>query len=209
MTIWSSIALFHPNCPFYECQFHSGEHRDWGRKEDWMKLGWGPRAKESWHSSNFSRQMYKNTVVQDFVQEMNSRMLPGFHLALLVLLKRRLSPQHCNQGPWLLILAAEEVQINNHQCLVLGRCVGQRGIQPSLQLLSLSLPLLHLIEGVILFCPFSLEACELCVSIRVEMCLYVPCTQVYTAVMSQRQECLLHSLFNAGLLRLGYASLSV
>lgn len=78
--------------------------------------------------------MYKNNVVLDFVQLMKSRILPGFHLALLVLLKRRLYPQHSNQAPWLLILAAEEVQINNHQRLVLGRCVCQKGIQPSFQL---------------------------------------------------------------------------
>lgn len=87
-------------------------------------------GEEAWHLSNFSWQMDKNTVLQDFVQQMNSRNLPGFHLAVLVLLKQCFCPQleepwHCSQGPWLLILAAEEVQINNHQCLVLGRCVGQ------------------------------------------------------------------------------------
>ena len=61
-----------------------------------------------------------------------------------------------------------------------------KGDSPLPRLLSLSLPLLHLIEGVILFCPFSLRACELCVSVREDVRVYVPCTQVYTAVMSQR-----------------------
>lgn len=62
-----------------------------GRKEKWMKQYWGPGAKESWHLSNFSRQMCKDTVMQDFVQQMNSRILFGFHLALLVLLKQLFS----------------------------------------------------------------------------------------------------------------------
>lgn len=89
LTIWSSIALFHPNCPLLQ-MLDSFSRIQGPRKEEWMKQGWGPRAKESWHSSNFSRQMYTNTVVQDFVQQMNSRILPGFLLASLVLLKRRL-----------------------------------------------------------------------------------------------------------------------
>lgn len=86
---------------------------------------------ETWRSSNFSRQMYKNNVVLDFVQLMKSRILPGFHSALLVLLKRRLDPQHSNRAAGLLILAAEEVQINNHQRLVLGCYVCQKGIHSS------------------------------------------------------------------------------
>lgn len=28
MTVWSSIALLRPNCPFHKCQFHSGERGD-------------------------------------------------------------------------------------------------------------------------------------------------------------------------------------
>lgn len=37
MTVWSSIALLRPNCPFHQCGVHSGERRDWRQKGSVLK----------------------------------------------------------------------------------------------------------------------------------------------------------------------------
>lgn len=98
MTVWSSIALLRPNCPFHQCGVHSGERRDRRQEGSVLKTWVGAEGEGALTLINLLPADAEEAcrAALCLADEDHRSLWSSFNL--LLLLQRHLPPQHSSRS---------------------------------------------------------------------------------------------------------------